>query len=110
MTNKIETAEKAIVKAAIKDMLDAGCKLSVDDGDDDYFITNSTDAEAVLAEMFSMDTDKLYVTKPDGSNGTLLFVYGNDGYDVLADYSIALEPFMTLTKAAQDKHEKIICG
>jgi hypothetical protein len=61
--------EKQIVIKTVTDLLAAGYKLNVDDGDDDY----------------------LHVYQGKKHIGWVRFVYGNDGWDVISDYTCNLE-------------------
>jgi hypothetical protein len=80
--------EEKIVKRVIRDMLAAGFKISVHDGEE-IVLQPSTDAEVIAAAMFSTDDDRLICTKDD-VRGFVQFIYGNDGVDVINDYSISL--------------------
>lgn len=80
----------AFVKAAIREKYE----IVVDYGDgptDLLFTTRS-----VLAAMFQGDEDRLYLYKKGGTRivGWVYFVYGNDGWDVISDYTTNLESLM----------------
>lgn len=100
-----QLVEREIAEAVIKALLEAGFLLGVNDGEETT-IRWSRDAKAVLAKMFTTDEDRLLVyidadqddplnvereTRPDY---WVMFVYGNDGWDVISDYTVALEPYI----------------
>lgn len=79
----------AFVTSAIKD----GYTINVDYGDGPSKILTSV--KAVLAAMFQGDDDALTLFKHGKSVSWIHFVYGNDGWDVISDYSVNLEPIMS---------------
>lgn len=95
--------EQRIVTKTIDALLKAGYALYVDgQGDDNRPEQPSTSYTDVRAEVQETDDDYLMVFKPDAANrepqhvgytciGYVRFVYGNDGYDVISDYSCNLE-------------------
>ncbi len=89
--------EELIARRVISDLLGAGFSISVNDGGETTLI-RSRDAEAVFKAMFTTDEDFLYAVKdtdaPGDFSGWVRFIYGNDGYDVVSDYTTNLEPFM----------------
>ena len=88
--------EREIVTAAIRGLLDAGHDLSVFDTEE-FQILNSRDADAVLAAMMGADEEWLYAdSRPVNEArrecfGWVRFIYGNDGWDVINDYTTNLE-------------------
>ncbi len=98
MTNRAH--EHQIMRATIKALLDDGYHLSVWDGEE-YAIERSQDADKVFAELQATDMETLEAYENgEYIAGSVLFVYGNDGWDVICDYSTSLEtvlaPVMTL--------------
>jgi hypothetical protein len=91
--------ERKIAHAFIRDALAAGYVISVNDGEETTLI-RSTSIKAILGAMFTTDEDRLYIDRPDDPVddrrcfGWVLFIYGNDGYDVISDYTVNLEPLM----------------
>ncbi len=77
---------KAFVKAAIKDEY----AITVDYGDGPSNYLGST--KAVLAAMFQGDEDHQ-------------FIYGNDGWDVISDYSVNLEYLMGPANVISKQYE-----
>lgn len=87
--------ERAVIRQAVKDLIATGLVISVWDGED-YPIKKSNDVAAVMAEIGACDEEKLFVREvKEGGRfpliGTILLVYGNDGWDVMADNSLTLE-------------------
>lgn len=90
--------EEKIAARVVRTFLRAGHMISVCDGEE-YPIKRATDEAAILAAMFSTDVDRLLVRKVGAERGApplgwVLFVYGNDGVDVISDYTESLEPLM----------------
>lgn len=100
-----QEVERKIVQAAIKQLLAAGFSLDVNDGEETT-LKHSTDAAAIVAAMFTTDEDYLFVNEPGAGSpaaalkggsriGWVRFIYGNDGYDVMSDYTVNLESQLT---------------
>ncbi len=87
--------ERAIVRRMVRDILQAGggayC-VSIYDGED-YPLKRSRDLDAIMADIGQCDEETIvvrHVTKPaDGGEklGSIYLVYGNDGWDVIADHT-----------------------
>lgn len=96
----VQEIEEQIVRSAVRELLDQGYRLSVDNGGEDYEIEHSADYDAVMAEM--MATDDEYLVVSDSATGRIMghvyFVYGNDGHDVIADYSVSVAPLLPETE------------
>ena len=92
--------ERTIVRHTVADLIALGCSVSVYFGDGEYGIKRSTSVEAVMAEIGACDEEFLHVhpgPKNDSVSkkmGTIMLVYGNDGWDVLCDYHTSLEPLL----------------
>jgi hypothetical protein len=103
-----QAVERHLVRQFIRDAIRLGFTLSVDDGEDGYFIERSSDPKAVLKACLQMDEDRIYVY-PKGSTdrvGWVYFVYGNEGFDVLSDYTLGIvEELLASTRALADKLE-----
>lgn len=92
-----QEVERKIATAAVNSLLVAGFAISVDNGDNDgqeYQLASSTDEPAILGAMFLCDEDRLIVEKDGIPLGWAYFVYGNDGWDVLSDYTVNLESYI----------------
>jgi hypothetical protein len=96
-----QEVERKIATAAVDALLAAGFAISIQNGDEDV-VVSSTDKTAILAGMFLTDEEKLYAEKPAGTYiGWVYFVYGNDGWDVISDYTINLEKYVGEGSEAQ---------
>lgn len=101
--NKVRLeVERRIAQQAIADLLEAGYTLGVNDGEE-ITIKESTDAEAVLKAMATTDEDYLLAYRDGKRVGWVRFIYGNDGWDVINDYTTNLEEALTKTTALTDK-------
>jgi hypothetical protein len=93
-----QEVERKIATAAIEAILKAGFSISVDNGGDEYELAHSTDKEQILKSMFLADEDRLFVEPPNSKKGQwfgwLYLVYGNDGWDVISDYTVNLEEYI----------------
>lgn len=101
---KIETRikiEKQIAKAIVQSALSAGLTVSVFDGEE-WPLKRSTDKTKILDALFSTDSDSLRFRDAEGEIvGFVSLIYGNDGYDVISDYT-ATERVESLLKPAID--------
>lgn len=89
-----QIVERRIASALIRDGLLAGYTISVHDGGE-FVLKDSTSRKDILKAMFSTDEDTLYFKTEGGKHhGWVLFIYGNDGWDVISDYSVCLEHIM----------------
>ena len=88
---KRQEMERQIVRKVIDDTLATGrYTLSVFDGEEET-VKDSGDAERIFEAMFSTDEDRLLFLKGGKQVGWVCFIYGNDGWDVIADYTGNLE-------------------
>lgn len=103
--------EKRIVKAFVRSALKAGYRLAVssDDGYDiDEMLLGSKDVKKIMDEAFAADDCHIFLqpatgpTVEDGSvvsDGWVYFVFGNDGWDVVADYTTNLDGLGVMKEA-----------
>ncbi|HXA24406.1 MAG TPA: hypothetical protein VNW90_19135 [Acetobacteraceae bacterium] len=109
---KRQAMEVAIVKRIVTDALKAGYTLSVDDGGDEYAVTRSTSRKAVLDALINTDEDVLHLERRivglEREHGWVRLVYGNDGWDVINDYSGAehIEAVLAGANALAEKLEE----
>jgi hypothetical protein len=82
--------EQQIIRRAVTDILSNGYRVSVYDGGE-YTVNRSTDLNLILNATQTTDSDALVVWDRDQNIGTITLIYGNDGHDVIADYSLSLE-------------------
>lgn len=95
MVKMRQLVEREIAAAVVDALLKEKFVLSVDNGDQ-FEIENSTDREAVLKAMFQTDDEYLHAARAGRPPlaGWVQFVYGNDGWDVISDYTTNLEKFI----------------
>lgn len=90
-----QLVENEITAKVVDVLLAAGYGLSVDNGDnngDEYEIKNSHNFAKVLKALYQTDDDRLYVHHNAVEPFAWVhFVYGNDGWDVISDYTTNLE-------------------
>jgi hypothetical protein len=98
--------EKLVIKSAIVELLSHGFSISVNDGKETTLV-RSLDADAIFGAMMTTDEDYLHAHRPgvDGG-GWVRFIYGNDGWDVINDYSTKLEQYLTKTDALIDEMQE----
>ena len=84
--------ERAIAERLVTDAIALGYQVSVNDGEA-WVVKRSTDSKAIMAALFSTDEDYIRIRKEgeEGSVGTFTLIYGNDGWDVIADWSYSAE-------------------
>lgn len=84
--------ERAIIRRAVRDILaahDGAYCISVYDGEE-FPVKRSRDFDKILAEVSQCDEESLIVRHADASGdkvGSIYLVYGNDGWDVIADHT-----------------------
>ena len=79
--------ERLVLFRLIKAALWAGCNISLYDGEE-WVIKRSTDRRALLAASMSTDEDYLRIRTANGVIvGVVVLVYGNEGWDVISDYT-----------------------
>ena len=83
--------ERKIVRRAVLDAISAGYTLNVDYGDGDVLSKPTSERKEIMDAMMQGDDDRLFYHKDGKHVGWAWFVYGNDGYDVLSDYTVNLE-------------------
>jgi hypothetical protein len=99
-----QEVERKIASKVITDALAAGYALTIDNGGDNEEFSPTTDKDKILSEMFATDDEKLIFYKDGKCVGFVYFVYGNDGPDVVNDYTMNLEPIMAGANALADTY------
>ena len=98
--------ERRVVNRTIKELLKAGYTLSVDNGGDDLEVFKSTSFREVSQAMMQVDDERL-IARKDGRNHVVYFVYGNDAWEVINDYSVRLDdvlaPVWELTRKLEER-------
>lgn len=90
--------ERAIIRATVNDLIRAGYTVTVSYGEGDDPVECSADVNAIMAAIGECDEEMLYLyrtpTIADAESecaGWISLVYGNDGWDVVCDYTTNLE-------------------
>lgn len=92
--------EREIADAFLTQVLADNYAITVNDGDEDA-VVHSSDKDAILAAMFAVDECTLFLfesfgaTSDEGADGWVTFIFGNDGWDVISDYTVNLQHLMT---------------
>jgi uncharacterized protein YtpQ (UPF0354 family) len=111
-TPTVAQMDRAIVEQLVNDLLAAGLDLTIknttDENGPDWITTN--DRELVLHNLGHMEEDTIRAYDKGRYVGLFYFVYGNDGYDVLADYTSTEEVerlLMTVNLMSEEYQEQI---
>jgi hypothetical protein len=106
-----QEVERKIARAFIREAIKQGYAINIDNGAGDtengYELPEpSRDAAAILKAMFATDDERLYLFKAGAAEpcGWCWFVYGNDGWDVITDYTTNLEPLMGPANKLSEKY------
>lgn len=84
--------ERDVCRRAVQALLAAGYTLVVDYGGGVHGCEKTTDEEVVMGALFACDEEALKVFDTIHQHvGWVFFVYGNDGWDVINDYTVGLE-------------------
>jgi hypothetical protein len=115
---KRQNIERRIVRTFVEDALAAGKRLAVslDRGYDvEDMLLGSRDKAAIMLEAFAGDEAHIFVQPAEGptvedgqvvSEGWVFIVLGNDGYDVISDYTVNLEPLLARANKLAEKLEE----
>jgi hypothetical protein len=86
--------EFRIVRRVAKALLEAGLQVSVNNGED-ITVRRSRDLGEIMGAVMTVDEERLIVRDADTNRrGMVYLVYGNDGWDVISDYSVWLESIL----------------
>lgn len=99
-TRKRIGVERRIVLSLIDELLGHGYALSVYDGEEKHPWT--TDRQAVIDVIMETGEDWLRVALSEDFNtivGSVCLVYGNDGWDVMSDYTLVVQDKIAKTVA-----------
>jgi len=105
LARRIET-EGRICSRLVKQAHAAGYTVSVHDGEE-WAVICSTKYTEIMDELFTTDTNTIRIRDKDNNKiGDVFLVYGNDGYDVMGDWSAPdadkLEAFSAWLKPVTD--------
>lgn len=96
-----QLVERRIVRSLVDEILEQGLSISVYDGEETHPVTS--DREKVLEDLINTDEDYVMVFSGQQKIGWVRLVYGNEGWDVICDYTVNLEDKMTRTQALIDE-------
>lgn len=111
-----QMVEAEILGKFVDDALAAGYRLAVSlerGYDTEEMLLGSTDRAKILKEALAGDECHVFVQPHDGptlkgghvvSKGWVFFVYGNDGWDVICDYTTNLESLLAGALAVSEKY------
>jgi hypothetical protein len=105
-------AEGQICGALVRECLKRGFRVSVFDGEETTVRGSSKHME-IMGALFTTDEDILRISTPTGiQRGSFYLVYGNDGYDVISDYSAneTCDAIQAAVDATIAKVEQRLCG
>jgi hypothetical protein len=106
-----QLVEREIAHQVIVDLLKAGYRLGVNNGEETT-IHHSKNVREIESELFTTDEDYILVyvkgTDPKDIRPDywVRLIYGNDGWDVINDYSVHLEPVIGKGTATERLIEK----
>jgi hypothetical protein len=112
-----QRVERLIARRLILDALRAGYTLSVFDGEE-ITVQQSAVACEILRALFTTDEDWLLFSRPGdppvelqpgfrptvNAEGWVRLVYGNDGFDVISDYTTNLETVLAGANKLADRY------
>ena len=90
--------EKGIAKRVVRAAIEAGFMVSLFNGGD-WVVTKSRKLSEVVGAMFTVDEESLMIYADGRAVGVVQFVYGNDGYDAIADHTATIEMETLLSDA-----------
>lgn len=91
--------EHDIAELTLRWLMAAGYTVAVHNGEDEHGPFAHGDVASTLDVMFQTDEDRLIASKGGIAVGWVYFVYGNDGWDVINDYTTNLEDALTPVNA-----------
>ena len=92
--------ELQIARKTIRTLKAAGFALIADNGEEE----SHGSERQLIDNLFACDEAHLLV-RGNGKSGWVFFVLGNDGYDVICDYTVNLEPWLSEVNDYADKLE-----
>ena len=114
MLNKHERRmmmERLIYRRVVRSALALGYSVAYYDAEDEDDYKPTRDEAALMKEFQAMDMETLDIYVPVNGElklaGSIFFVYGNDGWDVIADYSD--RPIISRVIEDADKLSEWLC-
>jgi hypothetical protein len=90
--------EREIVGLVVTEGLSAGYSIAVDNGEEEF--PASSKAAEIMELLFTVDEEHLIFYQASKRIGWVFLVYGNDGWDVINDYSTTLEAVLEAKSVA----------
>lgn len=102
-TTTIQAIERVILNAAAVEILESGKNISVFDGEATV-LRHSVDIDAIMENSFATDEARFDVYNNENGTfvGSVLFIFGSAGWDVLSDNSSALESYLVKATALSE--------
>ena len=98
--------ERQIIYRLVDELLEGGYELRLHDGEN-WATPKTTNAIQVKNAFMSVDEETLYVYNKNTDTRYFVFlVYGNDGWDVINDHSVALDDHIRETVKLAEKLEE----
>ncbi len=96
--------ETVIVRNAMDSLIEQGYSVATYvDSDMSELSSPTRSTDEIMDLLMESDEDTVIVSMGRSRIGTLQFVYGNDGWDVLSDYSTALEDTLQRTGSLAER-------
>ena len=94
--------ERLVCRALINTLLIAGYVLAVDTGEE--ILPKTDKLRDIMKHLFTVDQEHIYVFCKHTQKmiGWVFLVYGNDGFDVIANYTANLEKHMNAADRISD--------
>lgn len=113
--NRRLVIEQVIIHALVGVILTHGYKITVDFGDGVNAAVQPVDSDdfsEIWLALQTVDEETLCVMKNGKRVGDILLVYGNDGYDVIADYSDnqLINGFVDAVEGLSDYFQDVVHG
>lgn len=89
-----QAIERKIVAAVIDALLENQFSITINNGGEEDEVYHSTDRGYILSRIMLADDDRIIANKGGKRIGWVYAVYGNDGWDVICDYTTNLDPFI----------------
>lgn len=104
--NIMREIETKIITALVREALDAGYHIGVDDGNE-MVLSPSTKVDSIIGALFSVDEEHLVFFDEEGKKkGWVFLVHGNGGWDVISDNTTNLEHVMGEADKLSDHYSK----
>ena len=94
--------ERQIVTFMMEDAIKQGFALSVFNGEE-VTVQESTDVTELWEACRTVDEESIFFYKDGVRVGYVNLVYGNDGWDVISDYTVNLEEVLAATNGMVDE-------